>query len=79
MEHKIDRKGASHLVWILHDKVFAVVKVHADINDTTQDAPSVIHAQIDLVGKLVWSELLCAEDNVLARVAHIVARHVPTQ
>ncbi len=33
--------------------------------------------EVDLVAELCWFELLCAEDDVAARVLHVVSRHVP--
>jgi hypothetical protein len=33
--------------------------------------------EVDLVAELCWLELLGAEDNVAARVLHVVSRHIP--
>jgi hypothetical protein len=33
--------------------------------------------EVDLVAELCWLELLGAEDDVAARVLHVVSRHIP--
>lgn len=53
-----------------------VLLLHADIDDAAQDAPGVVHRQVDLRGELVRLELLRAEDHVARVVAHLRAGHV---
>ena len=36
-----------------------------------------LRPEVDLVAELCWFELLGAEDDVTARVLHVVSRHVP--
>lgn len=67
----------AHLVGVLEDEVLALVQLAADIDDAAQDAPGVLHAQIDLAGKLVGLELLRSQHHVTGRVLSVVPRHVP--
>ena len=69
--------GPAHLVGVLQDQVLALLQLAADVDDTAQDAPGVLHAQVDLAGKLVGLELLGAQDDVASRVLHVVTGHVP--
>ena len=68
---------SAYLVGVLHDEVFALLHVAADVDDAPQDAPAVLHAQVDLVRKLVGFKLLRAQDDVLGGVAHMHSRDVP--
>lgn len=52
------------LVWILHDQIFAVLLFHADVDDASQNAPGIVHAEIDLSGKLLGFELLCSQNDM---------------
>ena len=52
------------LVGVLEDEVLALLQLHADVDDAAQDAPGVLHAQVDLAGKLIGLELLGAQDDV---------------
>ena len=69
----------SYLVRILHDEVLALRQLHADVDDAAQDAPRVLHVQVDLLRELRRLELLHAEDDVLRRVDRVHARHVPAR
>lgn len=66
-----------HLVGVLQDQVLALVQLAADVDDAAQDAPGVLHAQVDLAGELVGFELLGSQDDVAGRVLHVVAGDVP--
>lgn len=65
------------LVGVLEDEVLALIQLHADVNDASQDAPGVLYAQVNLAGKLIWLELLRAQDHVAGRVLHMVTGHIP--
>lgn len=54
----------THLVGVLQDQVFALVQLAADVNNAAEDSPGVLHAQVDLAGKLVGFELLGSQDDV---------------
>ena len=66
----------AHLVRVLHDEVLALLQLHACVNDAAQDAPGVVHVQVDLVGKLNWLELLGAQDHMLGCVLVVLTRHI---
>lgn len=69
---------ADHLlVGVLEDEVLALIQLHADVDDTAQDAPGVLYAQINLAGKFIGLELLRAQDHMAGRVLHVVTGHVP--
>lgn len=74
---KHEQKRAAHLVGVFEDEVLALVQLAADIDDTAEDSPGVLHAQVDLAGELIGFELLGAQDDVTSRVLHVVPRHVP--
>lgn len=65
-----------YLVGILHDEVLALLQLHAGVDDAAQDAPGIVHVQVDLAGKLHRLELLGAQDHVLGRVLDVQAGHV---
>lgn len=67
----------AHLVGVLQDEVLALVQLAADIDDTAEDSPGVLHAQVDLAGELIGFELLGAQDHMTSRVLYVVPRHVP--
>ena len=69
----------AHLVGILEDQVFALIQLAADVDDTAEDTPGVLHAQVDLAGELIGFELLSAQDDVASGVFHVVTRNVPDQ
>lgn len=71
--------ASAHLVGVLEDEVLALVQLAADVDDAAQDAPGVLHAQVDLAGKLVGLELLRAQDDVAGRVLHVVAGDVAAE
>merc|ERR1719495_1775602 len=50
--------------------------MHDDVQDTSHDSPRVVHAEVDLLGKLDRLELLRAENHVPARVLHVVSGHI---
>lgn len=66
----------AHLVGVFEDEVLALVQFAADVDDAAQNAPRVLHAQVDLASKLVRLELLRAQDHVTRRVLHVVAGHI---
>lgn len=69
---------ADHLlVGVFEDEVLPLIQLHADINDASQDAPGVLYAQINLAGKFIWLELLCAQDHMAGRVLHVVTGYIP--
>lgn len=56
--------ASSCLIRVFEDEVFALLQLATDVDHATQDAPGVLHAQVNLAGKLVGLELLCAQDDV---------------
>ena len=56
--------STTHLVGVLHDEVFALVELHADVDDAAQDSPAVVHVERDLLRELARLELLHAQDHV---------------
>ena len=52
------------------------LKLHDDIEDASDDAPGVLHAQVDLLGKVCWLEVLHTKDHVTARILHVVTGHI---
>ena len=72
-------KDWSYLVGILHDEVLALLELHTDVDDTAQDAPGVLHVQVDLVGELSRLKLLRAQDHMLCRVTHMHTGHIPIE
>ena len=69
-------KEAADLVGVLHDEVLALLQFHAGVNNAAQDAPGVVHVQVDLGCKLRGLELLGPQDHMLGRVFDMLARHV---
>ena len=67
------------LVGVLEDEVLALLQLHADVDDAAQDAPGILHAQVDLTGELVGFELLGTQDDVARGVFHVVPGHVTTR
>lgn len=63
------------LVGVLHDQVFAILLLHHQIDDASQDSPGVVHAQVDLVANSC-GELLRAEDDVTRVISRIDTRHI---
>jgi len=63
----------TYFIGILHDQVFALFLLHARVNDASHDAPSIVHVEIDLLGKLCWPKLLCTENHVLSGVSDMNA------
>ena len=55
----------AYLVGVLHDEVLALLELHADVHHTAQDAPGILHVQVDLVCKLSRLKLLRPQDHVL--------------
>lgn len=64
------------LIGVLEDEVLALLQLHADVDDAAQDAPGVLHTQVDLAGKLIGLELLGAQDDVARGVFHMVPGHI---
>ena len=64
------------LIGVLEDEVLALLQLHADVDDAAQDAPGILHAQVDLTGELVGLELLGTQDDVARRVFHVVPGHI---
>ena len=69
----------AHLVGVLEDQVLALVQFAADIDDTAENSPGVLHAQVDLAGELVGFELLRSQDDMASRVLHVIPRHIPEE
>ena len=67
------------LVGVLEDEVLALLQLHADVDDAAQDAPGILHAQVDLTGELVGFELLGTQDDVARGVFHVVPGHITTR
>lgn len=65
------------LVGVLEDEILPLIQLHADVDDASQDAPGVLYAEVNLAGKLIWLELLRAQDHVAGRVLHVVTRYIP--
>lgn len=53
-----------YLVRVFKDEVFAFLQFATDVDDTAQDAPGVLHAEVNLAGKLIGLKLLCAKDDM---------------
>lgn len=68
----------TNLVGILEDEVFALIELHAHVNDAAQNTPRIVHVQVDLLSKLHWFELLRAQDDVLSGVLDIGTRNIST-
>lgn len=75
-EGLLRRVVVAHLIGVFEDEVLALVQFAADVDDAAQDAPCILHAQVDLACKLVGLELLRAQDHMTRRVLHVVAGHV---
>lgn len=73
---RLVRVVAAHLVGVFEDEVLALVQLAADVDDAAQDAPRVLHAQVNLTCKLIGLELLRAQNHMTRRVLHVVAGHV---
>lgn len=54
----------SCLIRVFKDEVFALLQLLTDVDHAAQDAPGILHAQVNLAGKLVGLELLCAQDDM---------------
>lgn len=52
------------LVGILDDQELSVVLLPDNVNDTSHDAPSIVHGQIDLGSEFSRLEMLGAQDHV---------------
>lgn len=52
------------LIRVFKDEVFALLQLSTDVDHAAQDAPGVLHAQVNLAGKLVGLELLCSQDDM---------------
>ena len=63
-----DQFYVNYLVGVFHYKVFSFFQFHAGVNDAAEDAPGVVHVQIDLTRKLDRLKLLGAQNNVLGRI-----------
>ncbi len=57
-------KLPSCLIRVFKDEIFALLQLLTDVDHAAQDAPGILHAQVNLAGKLVGLELLCAQDDV---------------
>lgn len=58
------------LVGILDDEILAIILLHNDVNDASDDGPRVVHAKVDLLTEFDWLELLGAQ-AVLAGVDNL--------
>lgn len=65
------------LVGVLDEEVLALVKLHADLDEALEDAPHVVHVQVDLRGELLGLVPLDAQDHVVVVVARGHARDEP--
>lgn len=69
-------RDGTDLVGVLHDEVLALLQLHAGVHNAAQDAPCIVHVQVDLGCKLCGLELLGTQDHMLGRVLHMLARYV---
>lgn len=68
-----------YLIGVFEDEVFALLQLTTDVDHTAQDAPSILHAQVNLAGKLIGLELLCAKDDMPRRVLDMITGDVPKE
>lgn len=68
-----------YLIRVFEDEVFALLQLATDVDHTAQDAPGILHAQVNLAGKLVGLELLCAKDNMPRRVLDMITGDIPKE
>ena len=59
------------LVGVLDDEVLAVLLLHDEVDDAADDAPRVVHVQVDLGRELARLELLRAQNDVAGGVLHV--------
>ena len=52
------------------------LKLHNHVKDASNNAPGVLHAQVDLLGKVCGLEVLHTQDHVTARIFHIVTGNI---
>ena len=64
------------LVGILDQEILAVLLLHAQVDDAAEDAPCIVHVQVDLRGKVRRPELLSAQDDVARRISNLHTRNV---
>jgi len=72
----IRQSRVTYLVWIFHDQVFAFLEFQTDVNNTPQYTPSVVHVQVNLVGKLCGLKLLSTKDYMVGSVLLVVTRYI---
>lgn len=65
-----------YLIGILHDEVLAVWLGQAQVDNTSQNAPSIVDVQVNLSCKFVGLVCLCSENNMLHVVARVFARNI---
>lgn len=65
------------LVGIFHNEIFSIFLFHADIHNTAEDSPCIIHIQCYLRCKLIWLILLCTQDHVFGWVSDMSTWHIP--
>lgn len=68
-----------YLIRVFEDEVFALLQLATDVDHTAQNAPGILHAQVNLAGKLVGLELLCAKDDMPRRVLDMITGDVPKE
>ena len=62
---------------VLDDQILSVLLLHDQVDDAADDAPRVVHGEVDLRGELCRLELLDAEDDVPGGVLHLEPSDVP--
>ncbi len=72
-------KLPSCLIRVFKDEIFALLQLLTDVDHAAQDAPGILHAQVNLAGKLVGLELLCAQDDVPRWVLDMITGDVPKE
>lgn len=68
-----------YLIRVFEDEVFALLQLATDVDHTAQDAPGILHAQVNLAGKLIGLELLCAKDDMPRRVLDMITGDIPKE
>lgn len=68
-------KSQKGLVGIFDDQILSILLAPYEIQDTPDDAPGVVHGEINLTGELDGFELLHANDDMPAAVLDVKPGH----
>ncbi len=58
----------SHLIGVLHKQIGAGIALHEVVDDASEDAPSVIHVEVDLLREVGGAEFVGSEDDMVRGV-----------